>query len=443
MMRGRKYAFCSSLPWAMIAGPTMPSPIPLVIRGNSARWNSSLRSATSTPLRPRPPYSFGQATHMNPSSASRSVHPSTSRLTSPLVRYRGRRRPLSSDGALASSHSRTSSWNACAESLSSTGASGAFVSVVIASPPLEHPLPLLQERARRFPRVLGAPTAHMPLGLAVELFGKPGLERVVEVRHDRLQRQRSETRKPGCLLAHECHQLGVGHNRADKSDPRRLSGVELLGQKVELPRLRRPDDARQSPGAAKVAGEPGGHERRVELRRHGGVAQVAGAGPGEPRTGAEAVDRRDRDLGHLVKDFGRRHRGAQAGDARLQRGRLLTTDRGAHAAQIAAGAEGATRAGEDHGADGIVSRSLFHGLQRHGDELATHGVEVVGTGECDGLDRVRDLVNDVSGCDHANLGGRFSRKAVTPSRASGWWSVTAVRAAMSSNACRSGISAAL
>src|SRR5258708_30053790 len=189
MMRGRKYAFCSSLPWAMIAGPTMPSPIPLVIRGNSARWNSSLRSATSTPLSPRPPYSFGQATHMKPASARRSVHPSTSRLTSPLVRYPGRRRPLSSDGALASSHSRTSSWNARAESLSSTGASGAFVSVVIASPPLEHRLPLLEERAGRLPRVVGAPTAHMPLGLAGELFGKHRLQQVVEARLYRIPRQ--------------------------------------------------------------------------------------------------------------------------------------------------------------------------------------------------------------------------------------------------------------
>ena len=40
-------------------------------------------------------------------------------------------------------------------------------------------------------------------------------------------------------------------------------------------------------------------------------------------------------------------------------------------------------------------------------------------------------------------GGRFSRKAATPSRASGWWSVTAVLAAISSSACTKLSSAAL
>lgn len=42
-----------------------------------------------------------------------------------------------------------------------------------------------------------------------------------------------------------------------------------------------------------------------------------------------------------------------------------------------------------------------------------------------------------------NLGLRFSRQATTPSRASGWWSATAVRAAMSSQAWAKVSSAAL
>src|SRR5258708_4370722 len=244
MMRGRKYAFCSSLPWAMIAGPTMPSPIPLVIRGNSARWNSSLRSATSTPLSPRPPYSFGQATHMKPASARRSVHPSTSRLTSPLVRYRGRRRPLSSDGALASSHSRTSSWNARADSLSSTGASGSFVNVVIASPPLEHRLPLLEERAGRLARVFCSPAPDMPVRLQVELLREAVADRIVQVLLDRLHRERRETGHAGGLLAHERQKLAVRQHRADEPDPGGLGGVALLAEEAQLPRLGPPDDAR-------------------------------------------------------------------------------------------------------------------------------------------------------------------------------------------------------
>jgi hypothetical protein len=64
MIRGRNRAFCSSEPWTMIDGPTSHSPMPRVMRGTPARANSSFMTATSTPVRPRPPYSSGQLTHM-------------------------------------------------------------------------------------------------------------------------------------------------------------------------------------------------------------------------------------------------------------------------------------------------------------------------------------------------------------------------------------------
>jgi hypothetical protein len=63
MMRGRNVAFCSSVPCTMIDGPTSHSPIPRVTRGTPARANSSFMTATSMPVRPRPPYSLGQLTH--------------------------------------------------------------------------------------------------------------------------------------------------------------------------------------------------------------------------------------------------------------------------------------------------------------------------------------------------------------------------------------------
>jgi hypothetical protein len=63
MMRGRNRRFCSSVPCTMIDGPTSHSPMPLVTRGTPARANSSFITATSTPVRPRPPYSFGHDTH--------------------------------------------------------------------------------------------------------------------------------------------------------------------------------------------------------------------------------------------------------------------------------------------------------------------------------------------------------------------------------------------
>jgi enoyl-CoA hydratase/carnithine racemase len=54
------------------------------------------------------------------------------------------------------------------------------------------------------------------------------------------------------------------------------------------------------------------------------------------------------------------------------------------------------------------------------------------------------IVPGYFGSSHAlKCGERFSRKALTPSFASGWWSVIAVRAAMSSSACAQVCSAAL
>ena len=64
MMRGRKWAFCSSVPHTMIDGPTSHSPMPRVTRGTPARANSSFITATSMPVSPRPPNSFGHDTHM-------------------------------------------------------------------------------------------------------------------------------------------------------------------------------------------------------------------------------------------------------------------------------------------------------------------------------------------------------------------------------------------
>jgi hypothetical protein len=63
MMRGKKWAFCSSVPQTMIEGPTSHSPIPRVIRGTRARANSSFMTATSMPPSPRPPNSSGHDTH--------------------------------------------------------------------------------------------------------------------------------------------------------------------------------------------------------------------------------------------------------------------------------------------------------------------------------------------------------------------------------------------
>jgi hypothetical protein len=53
-------AFCASVPWAMIVGPAMPSPITPRCDGASALAISSRKIAWWLYGAPAPPYSFGQ-----------------------------------------------------------------------------------------------------------------------------------------------------------------------------------------------------------------------------------------------------------------------------------------------------------------------------------------------------------------------------------------------
>src|SRR5215472_3269987 len=116
------------------------------------------------------------------------------------------------------------------------------------------------------------------------------------------------------------------------------------------------------------------------------------------------------------------------------------SSRCAEAAQVAAGTERPSCSCEYEDSNRIIRCRALHRRRRELQQLAAHGVHVVGTVEDDGGDAVAGLVQNVA---HENRASRFSRNAVTPSRASGWLSVTAVRMAMSSNACCSVVSAAL
>ena len=62
--------FCSSLPWAMMHGPSIPIPITSRMPGTSAREISWLTVTCSIGPSPRPPNSCGQVTPASPASAS-------------------------------------------------------------------------------------------------------------------------------------------------------------------------------------------------------------------------------------------------------------------------------------------------------------------------------------------------------------------------------------
>ena len=65
---GRNRALCSSVPWPMIVGPHMPTPIKPISPGTSARAISWLAITCCIGVPPWPPYSFGHWMPTNPPS---------------------------------------------------------------------------------------------------------------------------------------------------------------------------------------------------------------------------------------------------------------------------------------------------------------------------------------------------------------------------------------
>src|SRR4051812_43590090 len=73
-MGPRWRCFCSSSPWAISVGPSMPTPMTSKIPGTPARPISWLTTTWCSGPRPCPPYSAGQVTAARPASASLRCH---------------------------------------------------------------------------------------------------------------------------------------------------------------------------------------------------------------------------------------------------------------------------------------------------------------------------------------------------------------------------------
>ena len=74
MMRGRKRAFCSSLPACSNVGPKRSRPCTPTQYGARARKCSSRNTSSSSSVPPRPPYSTGHVMPSQPPSASSRSH---------------------------------------------------------------------------------------------------------------------------------------------------------------------------------------------------------------------------------------------------------------------------------------------------------------------------------------------------------------------------------
>ena len=73
-IRVRKNAFCSSVPWAMIVGPTIWIPTANTDADASKRLSSWAKMRASRSVPPRPPYSTGHAMPAQPLSNSVRCH---------------------------------------------------------------------------------------------------------------------------------------------------------------------------------------------------------------------------------------------------------------------------------------------------------------------------------------------------------------------------------
>ena len=173
---------------------------------------------------------------------------------------------------------------------------------------------------------------------------------------------------------------------AHEPDAKRVHRPELVGEHVELAGLRRADDAGKRPRPTHVPRDADLEERRVEPRRRGREAEVARARPSEPGTRARAVDRGDRDRGHVVQE----HRSAE-----VRRRKCLVGDRAARdGLQVGARAERRSRASQDEHPDVSILRRVGERITGLAHHAVGHRVLAVGTVHRDRHDRTVLLVED-------------------------------------------------
>ncbi len=153
-------------------------------------------------------------------------------------------------------------------------------------------------------------------------------------------------------------QSGVGHHAVDEADRLASRGVDLVGGEHQFARPRGADQPRQQPGDAIIAAQAdpqiaGGNECRLR-----GDADVAGHGDGEAGADRGAGQRRDGRLAHRDQRAGQQALSfLQVGDLLvIGHFQLLLVAMGAHALDVAAGAERGAGAGDQQRADVRDSR---------------------------------------------------------------------------------------
>ena len=216
-------------------------------------------------------------------------------------------------------------------------------------------------------------------------------------RHGRQARQIARIVRPG--LRQFLGRYGLVHD----PQPRRFGPGDHVGREVELTGLGRSDQMGEEIRAAVVAREAHLRERRRQLGALGGDPQIAGQRQRKPRPGRGAWDHRQRGLGHLVQPLDHFHAAAQALDPALDAGSLGRADAGAapgggrEALDVAAGAEGSARPGQNHAAHRRIVRQPLHRLRKRRAHLAAQRIARLRPVHGQGGDTVLDGLDQLLG----------------------------------------------
>ena len=188
----------------------------------------------------------------------------------------------------------------------------------------------------------------------------------------------------------------------------RFGRITFLVDEEQLPRLAHAENLGPQPVAAIVARQAHGDERRAELGRSSGNADVAGSGKVEARARAGTVDHGNHWLGRFMQhQAGLRTLGQPSGtllETRLRRTRALDLIVGhlADLAGITARAEHLARAGQHDAAHVLVFRKLTRGVGQFAHQGAIERVHRIGAIEHEQGDTVFAAIDQDGFVRHGN-----------------------------------------
>ena len=181
-------------------------------------------------------------------------------------------------------------------------------------------------------------------------------------------------REPVCDRHGFSQQRVIGHDAVDQADPQSLIRGDLICEEIQLPGFRRPHQAWNEIAAAKIAGTGGIGEDRGEHGIFGDDAQIAGGCQTQPGARRGTPHHRNRRFRHMMQQ---RRRGAEFHDMRAPHLDIPPGGRAADAhthriawvelfgaADIAAGANPASGAGQNHHAHFRIAGGFFPPLDQ-------------------------------------------------------------------------------